>query len=152
MIRQFQPEDASSCCQLIHDCLANDSTISSELREKIGISETPRSMVERAMLFYVAVCELEGRIAGLVGLDMNEIRLLYVSPGYQKRGIGRLLLEHIKPMVPKALFSDIFVYASLQAIDFYKGCGFIDRGSFTFDIDGEPLHTIFMTFSIPSAD
>jgi N-acetylglutamate synthase-like GNAT family acetyltransferase len=152
MIRQFQAGDASSCCQLIHECLANDSSLSSALRERIGISESPQSMEERARLFYVAVCELEGRIAGLVGLDMNEIRLLYVLPGCQRRGIGRQLFEHIQTMVPKVLFPDIFVYASLQAVDFYRACGFIDRGPFTFDVRGEPLHTIFMTFSIPFAD
>jgi GNAT superfamily N-acetyltransferase len=144
MIRQFRPGDASSCCSLIHDCLANDSSFSSALREKISVSETPRSMDERAGLFYIAVCELEGHIRGLAGLDMNEIRLLYVSPDHQKRGIGRLLFEHIKAMVPGALFPEIFVYSSIQAIGFYKACGFIDKGPFTFDVGGEPLHTVFM--------
>ena len=152
MIRQFQPEDASSCCQLIRDCLANESSFAAPLREKIIAGETPQSMKERARLFYIAVCEVEGRIAGLVGLDMNEIRLLYVSPSHQRRGVGRSLFEHIKAMIPKILFSDIFVYSSLQAIDFYKACGFIDKGSFNFDVGGEILPTVFMTFSITSAE
>jgi N-acetylglutamate synthase-like GNAT family acetyltransferase len=152
MIRQFQPGDAPACCQLIHDCLANDSSLSSGLREKINISETPQIMDERARLFYIAVCELEGRIVGLVGLDMNEIRLLYVSPGHQRNGIGRRLFEHIKAMVPKTLFSDIFVYASLQSIGFYQACGFIDKGPFAFDVGGKPIPTVFMTFSLSSAD
>ncbi len=145
MIRQFQPEDASSCCALIHACLAKDPSYSAALREKIRNSETPQSVIERAGHFYIAVYELEGRVLGLAGLDMNEIRLLYVAPEHQKRGLGRLLFEHVKAMVPGELFTDIFVYSSEQAAGFYRACGFIDRGPFIFNYDGEPLNTVFMT-------
>jgi N-acetylglutamate synthase-like GNAT family acetyltransferase len=95
MIRQFQPEDAVACCALIHACLANDSSISSALREKLLSSETPQSMEERAKLFYVAVYQSGNRILGVAGLDMNEIRLLCVSPERRRSGIGRILLQHI---------------------------------------------------------
>jgi GNAT superfamily N-acetyltransferase len=150
MIRQFQPEDAASCCRLIHACLDGDASFSFALREKIRSGETPPVMNERARLFYVAVCELENRIVGLGGLDMNEIRLLYVSPQHQRRGIGRALFEHLKAMVPGILFPDIFVYSTLQAVGFYKACGFMEKGPFCFDLAGEPLPTIFMTFPIRS--
>jgi len=148
MIRQFQYEDATSCCELIHACVENDPSYSIALREKTKSGETPLSLIERARLFYIAVYELEGRILGIAGLDMNEIRLLYVSPEYQKRGIGRLLLEHLTAMVPQDLFADIFVYSSKQAVGFYKACGFIERGPFTFNLDGVPLDTVFMTFPL----
>jgi ribosomal protein S18 acetylase RimI-like enzyme len=148
MIRQFQPDDAQSCCRLIHACLDNDPSFSPALRKKIRSSETPQTVQERSRLFYVAVYESENRILGLAGLDMNEIRLLCVLPEWQRRGIGRALLEHFKAMVPSTLFSDIFVYSSIQAVAFYKACGFMERGPFCFDLGGEPLSTIFMTFPI----
>ncbi len=148
MIRQFQPEDAPVCCNLIHACLESDPSFSMILREKIRGSETPLTMNERARLFYVAVYELENQILGVAGLDMNEIRLLCVSPEHQRCGIGRALFDHFKPMVPGILFSDIFVYSSIQAVGFYRACGFIEKGRFSFDIAGEPLSTIFMTFPI----
>jgi len=148
MIRLFQPEDALSCCELIHSCLANDPSYSFALREKIKSSETPQGIVGRSRLFYIAVYELEGRILGIAGLDMNEIRLLYVSPDHQKRGIGRLLIKHLMAMVPRALFADIFVYSSEQAVGFYRACGFIEKGPFAFDLDGELLNTVFMTFPL----
>ena len=151
MIRQFQPGDAEACCRLIHACLDNDHSVSSALREKILHAETPGSMNERARLFYVAVYELNNRVLGVAGLDLNEIRLLYVSPEHQRRGIGRALLEHLKPMAPAILFADIFVYSSIRAVGFYKACGFIEKGPFTFDIGGEPLPTVFMAFPAKSA-
>ena len=151
MIRQFHPGDAPSCCALIHACLENDPSYTPELLRIIRSSETPQSIMERAKLFYIAVYESEDRIVGMAGLDMNEIRLLYVSPDCRRKGIGRLLLEHIKSMVPRVLFADIFVYSSKQAVAFYKACGFVDKGPFTFDVAGEALQTVFMTFPIPSS-
>ena len=105
-------------------------------------------MMERARLFYVAVCQLKNEIVGVAGLDLNEIRLLYVSPAHQRLGIGRSLLEHIKAMVPGFMFSDIFVYSSRQAVGFYTACGFVEKGPCIFDLAGEPLQTVFMTSAI----
>jgi N-acetylglutamate synthase-like GNAT family acetyltransferase len=107
-------------------------------------------MIERARLFYMAVYESEDRILGTVGLDLNEIRLLFVAPESRQQGIGRSLLEHVKSMVPSALFPDIFVYSSLQAAGFYKACGFKEKGFCSFDLGGEFLPTVFMAFSIIS--
>jgi N-acetylglutamate synthase-like GNAT family acetyltransferase len=117
------------------------------LRETICANETPAIMIERSRLFYVAVYEAEGEVLGFAGLDMNEIRLLCVSPAHQRRGIGRALLEHIKPLVPGSLFPDVFVYSSLQAVSFYKSCGFHEKGPFDFPVGKERMHTVFMTFS-----
>lgn len=105
-------------------------------------------MNERSKLFYVSVYESRNRILGIAGLDMNEIRLLYVSPKHQNHGTGRALLEHLIPMVPAALFSDIFVYSSIQAVGFYKACGFVEKGPFRFDLGVETLPVIFMTLPI----
>jgi len=103
-------------------------------------------MAERARLFYLAVWETEGEVLGVVGLDMNEIRLLCVSPEHQRRGIGRALVDHVKNMTPGILFADIFVYSAPPAVDFYKACGFMEGGALDLDIGSEPMDTIFMTF------
>jgi ribosomal protein S18 acetylase RimI-like enzyme len=108
-------------------------------------------MEERARLFYLAVYESESRITGLVGLDLNEIRLLYVSPEHQRSGIGRALLRHIATMAPRDLFKDLFVYSSIAAVDFYKSQGFIEKGPVSFDMGGEIMRTIFMTCPSRSA-
>jgi putative acetyltransferase len=148
MIRPFQPEDASACCRVIHACLEADASYPAELRTKISVSETPGSMAERAGLFYVAVWEEKSRILGFAGLDLNEIRLLYVDPDSRGRGIGRLLIEHIKAMVPEDLFPEIFVYSSLGAVGFYESCGFKNKGPFTFDLAGALLQTVFMSLPL----
>jgi GNAT superfamily N-acetyltransferase len=146
MIRPFQPQDALSCCQLMHACLDSDLSLTPALHRKIHAMETPQSMMERARLFYVALFEEENRIAGIVGLDMNEIRLLCVIPNRQRTGIGRALLDHIKVMAPRILFPDIFGYSSPRSVGFYKTCGFAEKGPCVFNIGGETLLTIFMAY------
>jgi len=148
MIRQFRDTDAAACSQLICDCLQSDLSLSPLLREKMQEQETPEAMLKRSGLFYTAVYEFETRILGIAGLDMNEIRLLCVSPKSQRQGIGRMLWDHIRPMAPSALFPDIFVYSSLQSASFYKACGFIEKGPYHFDFDGLLIPTIFLTFSL----
>jgi len=145
MIRQFRQPDAVPCSRLIHACLQNDPSYSSALRNKIFLLETAQSMMERARLFYVAVYESKDELLGIAGLDMNEIRLLCVSPEHRRLGIGRALLDHIKAMVPGLIFSDIFVYSSPQAAGFYRASGFREKGPFAFNMGGEQLQTIFMT-------
>ena len=147
-IRQFRPDEAQACCKLIHACIDRDSEIPPALREKLRSAESPLNMQERAKLFYLVVDESEEGIVGLAGLDMSEVRLLYVSPECRGRGIGRALLEHLEAMVPAALFTDMFVYSTYAAVGFYRAYGFMEKGEFSFDFDGESLRTVFMTLRV----
>lgn len=144
MIRQFRNEDAYSCCALIHACLAKDASLPPILREKLTRAEIPEMMQERARLFYVAVYESEEGILGVAGLDMNEIRLLCVSPGHRRKGIGRALVEILVDMAPSYLFPDVFVYSSMEGKEFYRACGFLEKGPVKVDVGGEPMDTVFM--------
>jgi N-acetylglutamate synthase-like GNAT family acetyltransferase len=153
MIRQFSQDDAKTCCELICACIRHDPEIPAGLRQALLQAETSRSMEERSRLFYIAVWETDGEVAGLGGLDMNEIRLLYVSPAHQRRGIGRALLEHLEAQVPPALFKDVFVYAAISSSSFYQTCGYSPQGQHGFEIGGQFLQTIFMTKLLrPDAD
>lgn len=148
MIRQFKFEDALPCCDLIRGCVQQDISISDSLRARILETETPQSMIERASLFYIAVYESEHGIAGLAGLDLNEVRLLFVTADSRRAGIGRALIEHLKTLVPGTLFRDMFVYASTESAEFYRSCGFVERGRVEVEIGEEKLPTVFMTFLI----
>jgi hypothetical protein len=48
-------------------------------------------------------------------------------------------------MIPSALFTDVFVYSTFSAVDFYRAHGFKPGGEFAFDFGGELLMTVFMT-------
>jgi len=118
------------------------------IRAGILTIETPQSVIERASLYYVAVCELDTRIVGIAGLDLNEVRILAVSPEHRRAGIGRSLIEHLKAMLPAAFFSDMFVYASSAAVQFYKSCAFVDRGTVELDTGHGKMPAVFMALPI----
>lgn len=145
MIRQFRPEDAQCCSDLIQACLRNDEDLQPLVRERLLLSESVEAMRRRATLFYLAVCESANRIVGVAGLDMNEVRLLYIIPEHQGRGYGSALLSHLEAMVPPALFADIFVYSVISAEGFYRARGYRAKGLCSFDLNGVYLETIFMT-------
>ena len=145
MIRQFESSDAETCSGLICDCIRHDAEIPAGLRQALLQAESAQSMEERSRLFYIAVWETAGVVAGLGGLDMNEIRLLYVSPAHQRRGIGRAILEHLEGLVPAALFKNVFVYAAVSASSFYETRGYVSGGKHVIEIGGQILPTIFMT-------
>lgn len=152
MIRQFRAEDAEACSAVIRACIEFDMEMPAQLRAELLAAESPESMRERGRLFYIAVCEHEGSVAGLGGLDMNEIRLLYVSPAYQRRGFGRAILEHLEAMVPPALFREAFVYAAASAAGFYRARGYAHRGEHLFEVGAQRFPTLFMTKLLESAN
>jgi N-acetylglutamate synthase-like GNAT family acetyltransferase len=145
MIRQFHAEDAPACSGIIRACLVTDPQMPASLRDGLLRSETEEAMVQRAASFYVAVHESEEGILGVGGLDLNEVRLLYVCPPHQGRGVGSALLSHLESMVPAALFADIFVYSTFASVDFYRARGFSARGEYAFEFGPNQLTTVFMT-------
>ncbi len=149
MIRQFRPEDAEKCCALVRACIEYDMELPAALRGELLAAESPESMRQRSSLFYIAVCELEGEVAGVGGLDLNEIRLLYVSPAHQRLGIGSSILEHLEAMIPPAFFREVFVYAAASAAGFYHSRGYVSQGEHDFALKTQRLRTIFMTKSLP---
>jgi len=71
----------------------------------------------------VLVVEHEGAIVGFLARDGNEIRLLYVHPGFLRRGAGSLLLEAAKASGVDELELWCF-QANARARRFYERHGF----------------------------
>jgi GNAT superfamily N-acetyltransferase len=150
IIRPFQAEDAGPASDLARACLMLDPLMPRAVKEVLARAESPAIMQERANLFYMAVCVVADQVAGVAGVDMNEIRLLLVAPEHQHKGIGTLLLEHLESMVPSGLFGDVFVYSTPAAVGFYRGHGYQPGGEHTFQVGGCSVSTIFMTKKLAS--
>lgn len=66
----------------------------------------------------VYVCEIEKEIVGFIGLDKEHIEGIFVLDLYQKRGIGKALLNYVKD---KKEHLSLNVYQkNLNAIQFYQ--------------------------------
>ncbi len=143
-IRQFQHSDAEACSGILRGCLNMDRSIAPALRQELLRLESSEMMQERASLFYMAVYLVGSRTAGVAGIDWNEIRLLFVDPEHQRKGIGGSLLRHLETMVPSGMFSDIFVYAVPGAAAFYRAHGYEAKGEHAFQVGGHSFTTLFM--------
>jgi GNAT superfamily N-acetyltransferase len=147
-IRQFRPDDAQRCSELIRHCIEADESISQRMRNILLEADSADALDRRARSCYIVVGESEFGIVGVGALELNEISLLYVAPEYQHRGVGAYLLAHLESLVPAALFTNVFVYCSLNAARFYAEQGYRDGGAHSFEIGGEGLPTVFMTKAI----
>jgi GNAT superfamily N-acetyltransferase len=145
LIRQFQSQDAVVCCQIVRSCAELDPQMPPAGKLEILRTETPELMCERASCFYVAVLVSGDEVTAIGGVELNEVRLLYVSPAWWRQGMGRSLLTHLESWVPPALFSDIFVYATPGAVQFYRAHGYQPRGEQVFVTGSGSVPTVFMT-------
>ena len=149
VIRQFQPDDAEACLAVIRECIRRDPCLPASSREALLEGETVETIRERGSLYYIVVYETGREIAGIAGVEMNEIRLLFVAPGRQRNGIGGKLLAYLERMVPPALFRDVFAYAAPAAVAFYRRHGYVGRGQQLFEVQGQLLETVFMVKPLP---
>ena len=93
------------------------------------------------------------RIVAMIGLKRNEVGHLYVHPAHYRKGLGRTLVEFATKKFREAGYKDMMVMASLNAVDFYKRCGFTEQSHGSFKVGaGLDLEYVRMTCSIVEGD
>ena len=71
----------------------------------------------------VWVAESEGQVVGYAALGPGELEQLFVRPGSQGQGVGRMLLEHAKTLEPGGI--ELWVFQrNTRARAFYEAHGF----------------------------
>ncbi len=71
----------------------------------------------------VWVATESGRVIGMMAVNRSHIDHLYLKPGYYRRGIGTMLLNHAKLLRPAGLTLYAFE-ANVRACTFYRNHGF----------------------------
>lgn len=118
MIRVLEEKDVDTVAKiwLETNIKAHDFIISNYWKEHYEIIKDMFLQAE------VYVYEIEKEIMGFIGLDKEYIEGIFVLDQYQKRGIGKALLNHVKA---KKEHLSLNVYQkNLNAILFYQREGF----------------------------
>ena len=78
---------------------------------------------------FVLVAELDAVVRG-VGLihTSGNVRLCYVEPGFQRRGIGRALLQSLENRALQLGFAEVRLRSSVGAREFYERHGYVSSG------------------------
>lgn len=85
-----------------------------------GMAEVVRGLIPQAEVY---VCEREGRVVGFVGLTGEWVAGVFVAPGEQGQGIGRVLMERAKG-VREGLRLGVYK-RNVRAVRFYEREGFV---------------------------
>lgn len=72
----------------------------------------------------VLLLKMEGIVVGTGALYKNKIHRLYVLPGYQGQGLGKLLLQELELLAAKSGFTSVIVEATLPAVNMYLKKGY----------------------------
>lgn len=91
---------------------------------------------------YLAAVELracqnqQGHYVGFVGVAANRVEMLFVAPEWQRKGVGRLLLDYA---LTKMGVTELDVNEqNPQALAFYQKMGFVVKGRSAMDGQGRP--------------
>ena len=87
----------------------------------------------------VQVAELEGRIAGFIGISERHIEALFVHPSLHQRGIGRQLLDAVVSSDPRVPWTVDVNEQNPGATHFYERYGFVRIGRSELDASGRPF-------------
>ena len=118
LIRVLEEKDVDTVAKiwLETNIKAHDFIISNYWKEHYEII---KDMFLQAEIY---VYEIEKEIMGFIGLDKEYIEGIFVLDQYQKRGIGKALLNHVKAR--KEHLSLNVYHKNLNAILFYQREGF----------------------------
>ena len=84
----------------------------------------PAPFAERIENELILVGFTGANLVGTVGLSGDYLRSMFVEPAYQGQGFGKVLVTRIEEEARKKAMSEIMVYSSLTAREFYTALGY----------------------------
>ena len=89
------------------------------------------------------IYEIEGQVAGFMGVSGNTLDMLFIDPAYRRKGIGSKLFQYAQSefQISKVDVNE----QNQQAVDFYLKTGFVQTGRRATDDFGKAYPILEMT-------
>lgn len=138
--RAARPEDASAMLRLHRDAVRavdppeHDAEVLAQIAPDVVPAARQHWLAQRLRRgteeTVVAFGGDEAAMAGFASVLPRRRRLqaIYVAPAFQRRGIGRLLLEAAEAMAAADGTQVLFVQSSPSAVGFFAAHGFVEVG------------------------
>jgi len=132
MIQKIEHSDLELLCTIISDAIRS-SVIVTDAEAKVLIEEVKQSLItwynSGADGFSATYC-MDNEIAGFIVVkEYWNVSHLFVSPRYQKQGIGKALVSQaINSCKEKSPKKKMLLNSPTSAVDFYTAIGFIRNG------------------------
>jgi len=126
IIRGFESGDASDVSQLVIDnlMLVNSRNYGEEAARQLARFYSPQLLLEYAQNGGVCVAVEHSTIIGTATLDQDRVRNVFVRVDHHKRGIGKILMQHIEDIARQQGEVRLVLRASLSAVVFYQKLGY----------------------------
>jgi N-acetylglutamate synthase-like GNAT family acetyltransferase len=125
-IKRFKKRDAILVHEIIKDCIQN-VPVGKHTQKGIQLqieANSPEHLIERSKSIRYFVAVIDNEVIGICGYDSEKIHTLFISPEYQRRGYGKLLLKKILHEAKRDGLRRIIVWSTVFAVNFYKSFGF----------------------------
>lgn len=134
MMRLFTSEDENDCKYIVKRCFEETVDLDHKAREYF-INEFTKDgfWLSEARTFPLYVYESSNKIVATVGLDVNEVKRMYVNPDLQGMGIGTEIIEYLKNLAKENKQQELFLYSWKSSVGFYKKVGFISVREFIYE-------------------
>ena len=125
-IRHASEDDSDEVSQLIIRTLRSSSAkeYSAAIIANVELSFSPSSVQRLMAKRKVFVASDNGRIVGTGSLDGKAVRMMFVLPEFQGRGIGTQLMQRIEALARENGVDVLTVPSSITAVAFYGALGF----------------------------
>lgn len=93
---------------------------------------------------YFIVTLIEGKVVGTGSLDGDEIKAVFVDPSYQRRGVGRAMMEELEEYARTKGLKEVVLNSSITAYDFYKKLNYHLIEKISEEFQGDRVFTYIM--------
>jgi len=118
-IRRFRKQDAQECADLIKNTIVKSGDLKKKEQEQIINKSKPDKLIKKMKTKKYFVCIHNNKIIGIGALDQGEVKTMYVSYRFHRRGVGSLILKKIEKEAKKSKLKKLFLYTHPEAYKFY---------------------------------
>lgn len=138
-IRSYIKSDWNDLCK-VHDLARSDELKSASLESAFLPLEVAAKR-EGLFDYEILVAECGNEVQGFIAYDNEEIAWLYVNPKMYRKGVGKALVEKALEL-RNTPFSIEVLEGNLNALNFYKHCGFKEIGMDSGRMPGNESYTV----------
>lgn len=126
LLRQFKNDDLEQVKVLIHKTIrfCYPLNYSYDVIEFFINYHNRANIIEYAGKGYTILALENEKIVGTGNLSGNEIRAVYIDPRYQKRGVGKTIVDELIKKAKENRLDKIVLDSTINAKKFYDSMGF----------------------------
>jgi predicted N-acetyltransferase YhbS len=127
VIRRFGYADAADVSRLIIDnlMLINIIDYGEAAVKQMTSFYSPEWILRYAQSSEMYVAVRGSDIIGTAMLDQERVRNVFVRIDHHKRGIGKLLMQHVEEAARRQNNTRAVLLANVGAVDFYRNLGYV---------------------------